>query len=111
MELGVLNIEDIKKIMVEAQAGFIANPSPDYFAKSGIFASYCACGLLPVVPRAATLPQDGLKPDDHYWVVRDGINNLKVGFSQTISTSANRWYLDHNLKVHSDTFYKLQAQY
>lgn len=101
--LGNLPAEQISEIFSKSLAGFFNYPT-GYLSKSGIFASYCAHGLLPVGNWDKEQESDGVVAGVHF-LAADDINE-KVNFSdiQKIADNAFYWYQSHNLTVHSKTF-------
>ncbi len=106
-ELGVLDGEAIRGILGGAKAGFMASPLPAYFGKSGVFAAYCACGILPVVPCAGQTPGDGLEAGRHYWVVDNNHSILADEYAQSIAAQAHRWYRGHDLRTQARIFHEI----
>jgi hypothetical protein len=102
LELGILAPEQISALMQEAIAGFISFIPPDYLAKSGVFAAYCAHGLLPILAQRATKPMDGLLIGKHYWVSKPG-HSISLATGQCIADNAHAWYSGHRLYAHAQT--------
>ena len=102
VEIGQRSASEISDILLNSLAGFF-DYHPDYLAKSGMFAAYCAHGLLPVSPRYSTLPLDGLIGGNHYWMPDD----QEPVELQAIANNAYAWYQTHNLSVHATTFANL----
>lgn len=109
VELGKHSASEISHFMLNSLAGFF-DYNPEYLAKSGIFAAYCAHGLLPVSDRSSDLPVDGLEAGKHYWVPDEQITSLKELVElQAIADHAYAWYQKHNLYVQCKTFAALLA--
>jgi hypothetical protein len=100
VEIGQRSAAEISDILLNSLAGFF-DYNPDYLAKSGMFAAYCAHGLLPVSPRYSALPLDGLEGGKQYWMPDDCKNLVEL---QAIASNARAWYQSHNLSVHAKTF-------
>ena len=100
-EAGKCSIDEISEIFQNSKLGFF-NYNPDYFAKSTIFAAYCAYGLLPISPFRSVLPTDGLTPGEHYWVIDE-----TVAMPQSIAQNAHTWYRSHSLEAQTEHFAKL----
>jgi len=104
VEMGQLSAKEISGILLNSLAGFL-NYGTDRLAKSGIFAGYCAHGVLPVSPRCNALSVDGIEPGKHYWVPDDRTTGLKHLLEvQVIADNAYTWYQTHNLSVQAKTF-------
>jgi hypothetical protein len=104
VEIGVAQATEISSILKESIVGFINFPPPEYLAKSGIFAAYCAHQLLPVLSSATTRSIDGLRAGEHYWAANGNAKSLDLTTAQIIAESAHQWYQTHNLPVQAKTF-------
>lgn len=102
LALGVLAPEQISAVMQEAIAGFISFIPPEYLAKSGVFAAYCAHRLLPILAQSATTPMDGLLTGKHYWVSNPH-HRISLATGQCIADNAHTWYSGHCLHAHAQT--------
>lgn len=103
-QLGEQPESAISYILQNSYAGFLEY-NPNMLAKSGVFAAYCAHGLVPVHHSAGTPGQDSLIAGRQYWVP-----NFKVGNFQSIADAAFSWYQQHNLATHAQTIAKLIGQ-
>jgi hypothetical protein len=106
VQLGQLSAAEISGFLLNSLAGFF-DYNPDFLAKSGIFAAYCAHGLLPVSARCSALPVDSIEAGKHYWMPdgqRKGLKNLVK--LQAIADNAYAWYQTHNLSVHARIFFR-----
>ena len=65
-ETGILSANQIGKILADSLVGFMAFPPLEHLGKSGIFASYCAYGLVPIIPFTNGQNIDGLKANQNY---------------------------------------------
>ena len=103
---GVLSSEEILSLLSDSVAGFISFPLPEYFAKSSVFAAYCASGLLTAVGPTAERTVDGLVPGRHYWAYDRPHPKLDWPCALMIAENARNWYQDHCLarqaeKIHA----------
>lgn len=102
-ETGKLSTLEISEILSSSVAGFL-NYNTTYLAKSGIFAAYCAHGILPISYRRSALAVDGIESGQHYWIpevlksVPDQLEEL-----QKIADNAYLWYQSHTLPIHAQT--------
>ncbi|MGL4617551.1 glycosyltransferase family 1 protein [Chroococcidiopsis sp.] len=104
VETGKLSAPEISEILLNSFAGFF-NYHLEYLAKSGVFAAYCAHGILTVSPRVYTSTQDGIEPGKHYWVFSDRITEITDCVEvQAIASHAYTWYQTHNLSVQTQNF-------
>ncbi len=101
-ELGKLPVTEISQILSQSVAGFLTY-DPCRLSKSGIFAAYCAHGLLPINHQGLTQPMDGLKTGVHYWVPPFG-QTLEWNRAQGIATAAHTWYQTHSLSAQAVAF-------
>lgn len=102
--LGRKTTAEITDIFSDAKAG-ILNYHPEYLSKSGVFAAYCAYGMIPTVafsPIRKTIPSDGLIAGKQYlFLDRTDCNNNLLG---EIASNAHDWYQTHNLTMQAQTF-------
>jgi hypothetical protein len=105
VELGQRSATEISSILSKTLAGFF-NYNPEYLAKSTIFATYCAHGLLPV-SAGCSVPVDGLEAGKHYWVPGNSTNSSDLIQLQAIANCAHAWYQTHTLSVQAKTFASL----
>ena len=104
VEKGKLSAPEISEILLNSFAGFF-NYHLEYLAKSGVFAAYCAHGMLTVSPRVYASTQDGIEPGKHYWVFSDRITEITDCVeAQAIASHAYNWYQTHNLSVQTQNF-------
>jgi hypothetical protein len=93
--LGVLPAAEVSARLLGAAAGFLAYP-PAFLGKSGVFAAYCAHGVVPVCAWDDP-PSDGLP----CWT--------GAGDPQAVATAAREWYAGHALAVQAERFRSLLA--
>lgn len=100
--LGVLESAEIANRLARVRFGFIWYP-PSSLGKSGVFAAYCANGVIPVIARSFAAEREGLK---------DGTSVLSPGTAKAArasgldpcSLAAWRWYSGHRLQTHAETY-------
>ena len=103
-EMGELSACEISNILLNSLAGFLVN-RPDFLAKSGIFAAYCAHGMLPVTTQHDTFSADGIEAGKHYWVPQNqAIYFRDSSEMQAIADDARTWYKTHNLLAQACVF-------
>ena len=107
IEMGERAASEISSLLLNSVAGLIDYPAT-LLSKSGIFATYCAYGLLPIVIGTAEPPPhfDGLEPRKHYWLPEYQSEPLDLSRGQAITNCAHAWYQTHNLAVHAQVFAK-----
>ncbi|MDK2408324.1 glycosyltransferase family 1 protein [Aphanizomenon sp. PH219] len=104
LEIGEQPAHKVSDILANSIAGF-SDYNPDFLAKSGIFAAYCAYRLLPINAKGSLSLIDGIEAGKHYWVPNIDENNLVNELNlQTIADNSYDWYQKHNLLVHVDSF-------
>jgi hypothetical protein len=101
-ELGPLSIEVIGQYLSQARAGFLTY-DPRRLSKSGIFAAYCAHGVLPINHQAAFHPVDGLNAGIHYWVPGSVNQRASLGL---MAAQAHDWYQTHTLAQQVEMLYQ-----
>ena len=104
---GVLAADDIAGLFSHAMFGFASYPS-HCLAKSGVFASYCAYGAIPVLAEPFSGEGDGLKDGVHLVSPQTATSARALGFEKC-SISAWRWYSEHRLHIHAATYSKMLA--
>lgn len=106
--LGLLEPAEISARLSGAQFGYIWYP-PFCLGKSGVFAAYCANGVIPVIGKPFRAELDGLK---------DGVNVFSPNTARRArgseldqcSRAAWQWYSGHRLRVHAETYRQWLAQ-
>jgi hypothetical protein len=106
IERGECSSFDISEALQSSIAGFL-NYDPHRLAKSGIFAAYCAHGLLPINAHRVASKQDGIISGKHYWTINEGDAPPSDKALQTIANNAYLWYKTHNLTAQSQIFAKI----
>lgn len=98
--IGVVPLENVPHVFSQFQFGFVAHRG-EVLGKSGVLASYCAQGVIPVVAEAFTGNAEGL---------RDGVNVVspqsaeiarKAGW-EACAQAAWSWYMTHSVRVHAE---------
>jgi hypothetical protein len=102
IEMGKQPAEQIGDIFAESLVGF-SDYHPDFFAKSTIFAAYCAYRLLPINAQGSLLAIDGIQSGKHYLApnIEESINENEM---QSIASNAYLWYQNHNLVDQTKTY-------
>jgi hypothetical protein len=102
--LGQVPAEQLPDIFSQAQFGFAIH---DWYClgKSGVFASYCAYGAIPV--RTGPFPEeaDGLREGVHVVSPRTAEAARASGW-ESCSRAAWTWYNGHRLHVHAEHYAK-----
>lgn len=108
-ELGERSAAEISGLLLKSLAAFF-NYTPEFLAKSTIYAAYCAHGLLPVSHVGSSVSVDGIIEGKHFWTPHHQTEGLKSLESlQAIADQAHAWYQTHNLSVQAQTFAALLA--
>jgi hypothetical protein len=101
--LGALPAAEVSRLLLGSAAGFMVYP-PAFLPKSGIFAAYCAHGVLPVCAWEGRQSGDGSPAAGrHYW---DGAP-AKAGDFQAVADAARAWYREHSRQRQAETFHRL----
>jgi hypothetical protein len=105
IENGITESEKISQVLQDSVVGFLNFPLPKYLAKSTIFSTYCAHGVLPCMVSSADVPIDGIASDQHYWSYDKNKNNqLTLELAQEIANNAHEHYEMHNLSTQGLVF-------
>jgi hypothetical protein len=73
--------------------------------KSGVFAAYCAHGVVPIVFRHSTPHSSAVREGRHFLIPSSP--ELTRADPLRLSQDAHRWYSDHNLRKHSRVIHSL----
>jgi hypothetical protein len=107
ISLGECSAEKVSETLLNSWIGFL-NYVNDPLTKSGVFASYCSHGLIPIVHEVEVSCLDGLITGDHYWNLDvQSIDKTMVSRSANISSQAHSWYQQHSTVQHAKMFYSL----
>jgi len=101
---GVTESTEISKILLDSVAGFLNVPPPEYLAKSGIFAAYCAHKVICCMTSSSKVSIDGLLSGKHYWSTDNQDRQLCLDMGQKIADNAYAWYQNHNLFIQAKIF-------
>jgi hypothetical protein len=106
VRMGQRPAAEVSSILSDSIVGFF-DYNHAFLAKSTIFAAYCAHRLILMSAPCQSAPanEDGLKVGKHYWVADASARNLDLSMGQTIADNAYAWYLNHNLSVHTETYF------
>ena len=103
-KMGVLPPAEVSARLSNAVAGFVAYP-PAFLAKSGIFAAYCAHGVLPICVWGQPVENGVPAAGRHYW---NGKGHLP-GNPQGLADESRDWYFSHSLEYQATVFRDLLA--
>jgi hypothetical protein len=103
IELGQRSASEISEILKHSIAGFL-HYNTEVLAKSGVFAAYCAHGLLPITPKWGTSTVDGIQAGKQYWAISSRSIHPSSEELQTIADTAYVWYQNHRLCRQALTF-------
>lgn len=101
-QLGTLSETDISHMLSDSLAGFLSY-DPKRLGKSGIFAAYCAHGMVPINHTYTHNSTDGLIANQHYWCP-----TLKTSHGPDIKAivgHAFAWYQNHALSKQAAVFH------
>jgi hypothetical protein len=104
---GLLPVKEVGAVLANASFGVVTYPLP-YIAKSGVFASFAAYGVAPVVLSDDFITTDGLLAGEHYL---PGVPSNRVASSEAerIGRAALAWYQPHGISAHASTALHLFA--
>ncbi len=98
-QMGRRSAAEVSDILKESLAGFLEY-SPAFLAKSGVFASYAAHGVLPICPSQDGSEDDGIVCGRHYWSGPRRSCPPESSSLQRIADGAIEWYRNHCLDRH-----------
>jgi hypothetical protein len=101
---GQLPAQEVSSILRNSQFGILdyTNSTLD---KSGVFAAYCAHGVIPIVLSHASPESSTLREGAHF-VTPDSVSDSAEDL-RPLSEKSYRWYSRHNLSAHSRTICEL----
>jgi hypothetical protein len=100
--MGELKPADLVLQLARAQFGFISYDIK-CLAKSSVFASYCAQGVVTVIDEPFDAEVDGLRDGIHF-LSRRTAKTVPVSELDQCSSAAWQWYQDHRLGIHASTY-------
>jgi hypothetical protein len=100
--MGVLAATEIARQFSRTTFGFLSYPHTR-LAKSGVFAGYCAHGVIPVIARQFPGQVDGLEDGVHVLSPRTQTAAQASGL-ESCSIAAWRWYSGHRLHDHAAVY-------
>jgi hypothetical protein len=103
IQLGKQSAVDVSALLLSSRAGFLTY-FDGYLAKSGIFAAYCAHGMLPVLPCRNASEPDGIRAEHEYMAATDIPSNASDTQTQKIADNAHAWYQKHSISRTAATF-------
>lgn len=104
IQVGQKTASEISEILSNSIAGF-QNYDASSLARSGVFAAYCAHGVVPINYQSQSLPIDGITPGIHYWNLDAYSPTIEMmQHLQVISDAAYAWYQTHNLSIQAKRF-------
>jgi hypothetical protein len=105
VEMGFQSREIISQILLESVAGCLDyTPFPGDLSKSGVFAAYCAHGMVPIITRYNPSEPDGLYIDRQYLALDRDSMSFNSEQLRMVSHSAYQWYQGHSLQEISKMF-------
>ena len=98
---GALPAPEASALFAQSLAGYFDYNAP-YLGKSGIFAAYCAHGIVPVTFPANRDAGEGLRAGEHYLAGADDPASFDA-----VSRAAHAWYREHRLEIHARDIHQL----
>ena len=86
----------ISHLLSESVAGIVYSTDNGRLAKSGVFATYCAHGLVPIVTHEKSPLMDGLQANEHFLFAGLQAQTMAMELMQAIADAAHQWYSKHN---------------
>lgn len=102
VEVGRKSAQEVSELMLNSFAG-IAYSNDQKLAKSGVFASYCAHRLVPIITRAQSSLDDEIKVNQQFLFPNDR-QMVTLESLQAIADNAHQWYNNHNLSKTAEIF-------
>jgi len=96
IEMGEKSVDDISNLMLDSLFGIAYSNDNKKLTKSGVFATYCAHGLVPIVTQYQSSLVDGLEVGKHFIFAGDRAQSIDIQTLQSIAGNAYEWYKNHN---------------
>ena len=96
VEMGEQPAAKISQLLSDSLAGIVYSTDNGRLAKSGVFATYCAHGLVPIVTQAKASLLDGLQAETNFLFAGMQSQPLAIERLQAIADVAHQWYAAHN---------------
>jgi hypothetical protein len=96
IEKGRQGAKSISLLLADSRAGFLTY-FDGYLAKSGVFAAYCAHGVLPILPNRNASDLDGIRNGKQYLAADEIRAEDAQIIGQQIANSAHDWYQRHSI--------------
>jgi hypothetical protein len=104
VENGIIESQEISQILQDSIVGFLNFPLPTYLAKSTIFSTFCAHGVVPCMIASSPIPIDNIETDKHYWSYQKHSSQLNLQVGQEIADRAYKMYQSHKLSAQAALF-------
>lgn len=104
VEKGKQPADVISHLLSDSLAGIVYSTDNSRLAKSGVFATYCAHGLVPIVTHEASPLLDGLQANEQFLFAGLQAQQLAIEQLQAIAGAAHQWYDTHNQMNTVNTF-------
>jgi hypothetical protein len=98
----VLSSASAAALLQQSRVGILEYPD-HCLGKSGVFASYCAHGLLPVVVSSDGTRSHEVHPGVHYLRTTDIDGSVSLSRQQQIADNARAWYDQHSLSATAES--------
>lgn len=106
ISLGFRSSTEVSELLSTSLAGCIDySPFPGNLSKSGVFAAYCAHGILPILTRDNSSEVDDLYRGRHYVVLGSELAIFNSDRLQIVADNAHQWYRGHTTQSIARTFF------
>jgi hypothetical protein len=95
-EIGEKSAQDVSELMLDSLAGIAYSNDNRKLTKSGVFATYCAHGLVPIITQAKSSPADMIEVGTQFLFPDAQAKNLDLKSLQVIADNAHKWYKSHS---------------
>jgi len=96
VEVGEKSAQEVSELMLDSLAGIAYSNDNNKLTKSGVFATYCAHGLVPIITQSKSSPIDMLEVGTHFLFPDDRAKDLDLKSLQIIADNAHEWYKSHS---------------
>jgi len=104
-QCNTMDAKEIHEILENSRVGLM-NYSTGCLGKSGVFASYCAHGLAPVLLNPNSAEKDGLFQGSQYAQLKYAVH-YQASRLDTVAEAAWKWYQGHSVERSIATYHSL----
>ncbi|NEP56477.1 MAG: hypothetical protein F6K31_05560 [Symploca sp. SIO2G7] len=102
--MGRQSAQDVSSLLLNSLAGIAYSNDNSRLSKSGVFATYCAHGVVPVITHDKSSPADGLEVGKNFLFAGNQSQSIELESLQIIADNAYEWYQNHTQAKNVEAF-------